>query len=632
MLKVKMWYCPVPLSANSINKSRFYRMAMKVFLENEFDEYRIENHGVIGDTYTAALITVRGTIDWCCFPVMDSAAVFSAILDRQKGGEFRVDVTGAVSYSQRYLRNTNVLETTVVSETGKLKIVDYMPVELHRERYHSFIYSRREIHRIIKCTAGRVRFRIVFRPRFEFGLVKTVFRSTGGGVVASGGNENFSISGIENMKTDGQSASAEISLRKGEGKIIIMRWSETDPASVDPSAAEELLSETISFWRRWVSDSTYEGKWREEVIRSALVLKLLTYSPTGAICAAATTSLPESIGGERNWDYRYSWIRDSSYALRAFNMIGHREEEERYFMWLLHLLRGRVTNPERLRVMYTIEGDSVQDETDLEALAGYENSRPVRVGNGATGQLQIDIFGPIVDAIYNTFSAPGTLPDLMWRVVKSVADYVLLSWDRPDMGIWEMRNGKKRHTHSAVMCWVALDRAAKIAEASGNFRSARRWHRAADTIQRTVLRDGYVRNGGYISGILKRQWLDASVLVMPDAGIIDAKNRSFISTLNMVSMHLMREGLVYRYLGKDGLNGNEGAFLLCTFWFIEALCLAGREKEATRLFRRILDRRNHLGLLSEEIEPSDGRFLGNFPQAFSHLGLIKCACRLDGSV
>ncbi|MBX8639950.1 MAG: glycoside hydrolase family 15 protein [Thermoplasmata archaeon] len=603
---------------------------MKTFVENEFDEYRIENHGIIGDTYTAALITVKGTIDWCCFPIMDSDAVFSSLLDRDKGGEFRIDVSGAISYSQRYLRNTNVLETAIISETGKMKIVDYMPVELHHEHYHSFIYSRREIHRIISVAEGSVKFKIVFRPGFGFGLRKAAFKRVGGGIVASHGTETFSISGIEKLKAERLCGSAEISMKKGMEKALVMRWNESDPVPFNPSVAKDYLKNTISFWRNWVSGSSYSGKWKDEVMRSALVLKLLTYSPTGAICAAATTSLPESIGGERNWDYRYSWIRDSSYALSAFNLLGHREEEERYFMWLLHLLRGRATSPERLRVMYTVEGDNVQDEISLNALAGYENSRPVRVGNGATDQLQIDIFGPIIDAIYYTFSTPEVLPDLLWRIVKSVAGYVLLNWNRPDMGIWEMRNGKKRHTHSAVMCWIALDRAAKIAETAGNTLTAGKWRRAADAIRRTVLRDSYVSEGGYVSGILNQAWLDASVLVMADAGIIDAKDPVFSSTLDMVSAHLMRDGLVYRYLGKDGLKGNEGAFLLCTFWYIEALCLAGKRREAENLFKRMLRRSNHLGLLSEEIEPSDGRFLGNFPQAFSHLGLIKCACRLAG--
>ena len=603
--------------------------SMKVFDAQKTDEYRIENHGIIGDTYSSALVTVKGTIDWCCFPVMDSPAVFSSILDRKKGGEMRVELRNETHSMQRYVKNTNVLKTELSSPDGKVVITDYMPVETDIEKHHNFIYSRHEIHRLIECVKGNADIDVIFRPRFNFGTSRTRLEKVKGGVVASHGKVTLSLSGLDNLYIDSGSAVASLRMAKGKKIALIVRWAEDDPALSASRYTTEFLQKTVDFWRRWASESCYRGKWRDSVLRSALALKLLTYSPTGAICAAATTSLPESIGHGRNWDYRYSWIRDSTYALSSFNLIGHRVEEETYFMWLLHLLRGRASMPEKLRVMYTIEGDPVPDEHEISALSGYDNSKPVRIGNGATGQIQIDIFGPIVDAIYFTYYPFDRMPDLMWRFVKSIADYTSVNWDRPDMGIWEMRNGRRRHTHSAVMSWMAIDRAAVIAKMTGRIECWQKWRNISRMMRKQILERSYDDGKGYFSGLLDDDWLDASVLVLPDTGFIDARSTEFRKTLQTIGRRLMDNGLLRRYEGDDGIEGDEGAFVLCTFWYIEALFLSGQKKAALRLFELTMQRANHLGLFSEEIDPQGGGFLGNFPQAFSHLGMIKTACVLQ---
>jgi pentatricopeptide repeat protein len=556
---------------------------------------------------------------------MDSPAVFSSILDIEKGGEMRVGMVDGVPHSQKYLRNTNVLVTSLHSASGNVEVIDFMPVE----RFGVHVYSRHEIHRIIRCTSGSVELDISFRPAFRFGTIATGLRLEKEVCIAECDGDIFVLYGVRGLKLEEGRATARVKLSRGKKMNLVLRWDGAASTEFTLDFSERLLDRTVKYWREWAGATGYEGRWKDAVIRSALVLKLLTYSPTGAICASATTSLPESVGGERNWDYRYSWIRDSTYALRAFNLLGHREEEQKYFFWLLHLLRGRASRPENLRVMYTVEGDPVPDEMDLPGLSGYRDSRPVRVGNGATSQLQIDIFGPVVDAIHFTFVPTGKVPDQMWRIVKSIAEYLTLNWMKTDMGIWEMRNGRKRHTHSTVMCWMALNRAAGIAKATGHMEAAEKWEKTAALVRETVLSASMKQGDTYISGTLEGKWLDSSVLVLPSTGIISAKDRRFVQTISTIEKHLVTDGLVMRYRGDDGLSGKEGAFSLCTFWYIDALCRAGKKRKAEELFERMIGRCNHLGLLSEEIDPATGEFLGNFPQAFSHLGLINTACLLQ---
>ncbi len=587
-------------------------------------EYRISNHGIIGDTYSAAMVTSMGTIDWCSFPRMDSSPVFFSILDRRSGGEFRIELQGATTHEQRYRPHTNVLRTGVGSKECSIHIDDFMPIE----EVDGIPYSRHEIHRLLKCTFGEGTVTLRFKPRFDFGRAETSIRSDRFGCVASGKGSLLSLSLPFPIRTRGAEAYASFPVQKGDVIPIVLRWNENKTQKTKLEYTGRMLKETIDYWRSWTDKTDYSGLWKEDVIRSALVLKLLTYSPTGAICAAATTSLPESLGHERNWDYRFSWIRDSTYALLSFNALGHTEEEKKYFLWLNHLLRGQASRPEMLRVMYTVEGDMVPPEKTVEHLSGYMDSRPVREGNSATNQLQMDIFGSVVAAIYSTFKPPAKLPDLMWRIVDSIAAFLSRNWEKRDMGIWEMRNGAERHTHSAIMSWVALSRASEMAGWLGFRGRMESYSETAGRIKKTVLERSYNGKTGSFASSIDGEYLDASVLLMPLLGFIDARDSRFISTLKAVREHLLTNGFVYRYKGKDGLAGKEGAFLICTFWYIAALARAGMVDEAKDLFRNVLSVSNHLGLLSEEIDPSTGEFLGNFPQAFSHMGLIEAATEI----
>ena len=592
------------------------------------DEYRIRNHGVIGDTYSAALVTLKGTIDWCAFPRFDSSPVFFSVLDKEKGGELRIDLSGADSFKQSYFRLTNVLKTLISSPDCRIEVDDFMPVE----EASGVTYARHEIHRVIRCTKGRGTVTLLMKPRFGFGKDTVTLKEDKHGCVATGNAHTMTFSIAAPLKIENESATASFSMSKGDIIPVVVRWDERKTLKPSMQYSGRMLKDTISYWRSWVSKTSYEGPWKEEVLRSALVLKLLSYSPSGAICAAATTSLPESIGHERNWDYRFSWIRDSTYALLSFNALGHEEEEMKYFMWLIHLLRGHASNPKAMRVMYSVEGDLVPDEQILANLSGYMNSRPVRQGNGATDQLQLDIYGSVVDAIYSTFRPPEKLPDMMWRVVDSTAMYLEENWKSKDMGIWEMRNGEQRHTHSAVMSWVAFSRAAEMAGWVGYKGRMKRYREAARLVKEEVLKSAYdSKMGSFLSG-LEGGYLDASVLLMPLRGFIDPRDRRFSSTLKAVRKQLVRNGFVFRYRGNDGLSGEEGAFIICTFWYIASTARAGNIAEATGMLEHALSFSNHLGLFSEEIDPDSGDFLGNFPQAFSHMGLILAAMELSRAI
>lgn len=584
-------------------------------------EHRIRNHGIIGDTYSAALVTTRGTIDWASFPRMDSAPVFSSLLDPEKGGSFELRLRGATEFVQHYRKDTNVLRTVMKSPDCTLLVDDFMPIE----EVEGIPYTRHEIHRLLTCTKGKGNVYLNLRPKFDFGRVRTTLRSDRFGCIARGGEDSMSLSLPFPLRISLREATRTFQIKKGESVPIVLRWNEDKTLLSKLEYTGQMLKDTVTYWRRWAKGTNYTGMWKEQVIRSALALKLLTYTPSGAICAAATTSLPESIGHERNWDYRFSWVRDSTYALLSFNALGHTDEERAYFLWLLHLLRGNASKPELLRVMYTIEGDDVPDEKTVPGFSGYRDSLPVREGNSATGQLQLDIYGSVVDAIYSTFKPPAKFPDLMWRIVDSIASYISRNWEKKDMGIWEMRNGVDRHTHSAMLSWVALSRASEIASWLGFRGRKKKYADIASKVRETVLSRSYNQQLKAFSSSIGGGYLDASVMLMPLLGFIDAKDERFVSTLEAVKEHLLKDGFVYRYKGKDGLAGKEGAFLICTFWYIASMARAGRAEEAKELFEHALSHANHLGLFSEEINPATGEFLGNFPQAFSHMGLIEAA-------
>ncbi len=591
----------------------------------DLDEYLINNHGIIGDTYSCALVTIKGTIDWCTFPRIDSPPLLSSLLDRKKGGEFRIGMNGAAGYSQRYRKHTNILETVITSGEGTASITDFMPVEEVR----GLVYSRHEIHRIVKCSRGRAKITVRLTPRFNFGRDDAKLRSVKTGCMAQTDSDDVTVLSRYRFRVKDGIAYCTFTLKEGESTPIILRWNGREPREPNSEWSSSLLRGTAAYWKNWVGKGQYAGEWKEQVIRSALVLKMLTYNPTGAICAAPTTSLPESIGHRRNWDYRFSWIRDSTYALWSFHLLGHEDEERKYLQWLLRLLKGRSSKPEGLRVMYTVEGDPVPQETDVFGFAGYKGSRPVREGNGATDQSQMDIYGSIIDSINFTFHPPERLPDQLWRVVDGLAAFVARSWEKPDAGIWEMRNGNQRHTHSAMMSWLALYRASEMAGWIGSRKRQLKWARTARAIRKEVLTRGFNREIGAFTNILGGGFLDASVLMMPLVKFIRARDPKFASTLRSIEQNLMGDGFVYRYLMDDALDGKEGAFIACTFWHVIALALQNNIKKAAAIFENALAHSNHLGLFSEEINPATGEFLGNFPQALSHMWLINAALYMN---
>lgn len=591
----------------------------------DIDEYKINNHGIIGDTFSAALITIKGTIDWCTFPRMDSPPVMSSLLDKEKGGEFRIELSDAIAFSQKYRKHTNILETRIRSEKCELNITDFMPVE----EVAGLIYARHEIHRIITCTRGSGVVRISLSPRFNFGREKATLHAKAKGCIAQSDGDSLTLLTKFKMQIREGDAHRTFNIRAGNVIPIVLRWNGREPREPRIGWVNDLLKSTTNYWRSWSRKGRYVGEWKEEVIRSALVLKLLTYTPTGGIAAAATTSLPESVGHGRNWDYRFSWIRDSTYALWSFHLLGHAEEERKYFQWMLRVLKGRSSKPEALRVMYSVEGEPVPPETEVYGFSGYRNSRPVREGNSATEQSQMDIYGSIIDAIHFTFHPPEKLPDQMWRVVDGLATYVKDNWEKPDSGIWEMRNGNQRHTHSAVMSWLALWRASEMAGWIGSKRRQVDWARTAKKIHSEVMKKGYNEDLGSFTSILGGGYLDASVLMMPLVRFINANNNKFKSTMRVIEQNLMQDSFIYRYLMDDALEGKEGAFLACSFWHIIALILQGDTSRASALFKNAVKHANHLGLMSEELDPKSGEFLGNFPQAFSHMGMINAAWHLN---
>jgi len=588
------------------------------------EDYKIENHGAIGDTYSIALVNKRGTMDWCCFPRFDSPPFFSSLLDIKRGGECSIELKQRTLNYQEYLRDTNVLRTVLKSRRCEIEIIDFMPVESLRGN----IYTRQECHRLIRCISGSGDVRIACRPAFNFGLGATELEQKTYGFVALGDQKTVAFSFANQFELNDKMALCEFSIEEGESLPLVIRWNETTPQLPGMKYTGKMLEQTVSFWKRWVNGTSYRGRWRNEVRRSALALKLLTYSPTGAIIAAGTTSLPEAPGYGRNWDYRYSWIRDSTYALRAFRNVGHLDEEMSYFRWLLHLLRNSPSNLEKLCVMYTVEGDNVPQERELAKLSGYMNSAPVRTGNGARNQLQLDVFGSIVEAIYTTFRNRSP-PDLLWRVCDSTAHFLLKNWKRKDDGIWEIRGRRCRNTHSAVMSWLALRLVSELALRLHYRNRARLYAEAASRIQNYIVEKHYNARIQSLVRAPHSDELDASVLFAILKGLISPDNAIARNTVHAVEKHLTVNGLVYRYRIDDGMKGKEGAFFLCTFWLIQALALIGEIRKAEDMFRDTLKLSNHLGLMSEEIEPGDKRMLGNFPQAFSHLALIETAVLLD---
>ncbi len=590
----------------------------------------IAEHGVIGDLHTVALVGTDGTIDWLCFPHFDSPSVFGSILDAEKGGFFaaRPRDPGWTS-KQLYFPDTNVLITRFLSPDGVGEVTDFMPIE----HEHDEIRRHRLIRRV-QCVRGVMRFRVEVQPRFDYGREVHGLQLTEKGVLFEGHTIRLALQSPTVFAVEDGNVTSEFVLREGQSATFVL---ERLPAGEMPHAYSEgetgeALERTIQFWRRWLSRSRYRGRWREMVHRSALTLKLLTYQPTGAIVAAPTTSLPEVVGGARNWDYRFTWIRDAAFSLYALLRLGFTDEAESFMSWLLDRFkddRGLATGP--LQIMYGIDGRAELEEEVLGHLEGYMGSSPVRIGNGAADQLQLDIYGELIDSIYlyNKYGSPISHDG--WTQLARIVEWVCENWDQADEGIWEVRGGRKHFTYSRLMAWVAVERAIRVARQRGLPADLVRWMNARDAIYHQIMARGWSEDRRAFVQHFDTEVLDASTLLMPLVKFIGPTDPRWLSTLDAISTELVSDSLVYRYnheASPDGLEGREGTFSICSFWYVEALARAGRLEDARLAFEKMLTYANHVGLYAEEIGPS-GEQLGNFPQAFTHLALISAAFNLD---
>ena len=601
----------------------------------------IENYGIIGNMRTVALVGMNGSIDWYCYPHFDSPSVFGAILDDKKGGRFQISVdSDGVRHKQFYWPSTNVLVTRFLMADGIAELEDFMPVGLPSE---SSAY--RHVYRRIRCVRGTVRISVTCRPAFDYGRQTHEVLIRTNGATFKSGSLILALSTAVPLMNDGHGgASAEFVLSEGESQVFVLRDDSAEGAVPCPPCekeAEELLWGTVKFWQDWLSACTYHGRWQAQVHRSALALKLLTFEPTGAIIAAPTASLPEVIGGTRNWDYRYTWMRDAAFTVYAFLRLGFKDEAAAFMHWIEEYASKHVHPEDPGAVVFTIAGDNKLVEQTLDHWEGYRESGPVRIGNAAVAQFQGDIYGELMDALYlsNKYVSPTSYD--VWVKVRARLEWICEHWQLPDAGIWEMRNRQEHFVYSKVMNWVALDRGLRLADKRALPADRAKWLRERDRIYEEVLAKGWNEKRRAFTQFYGSDDLDASLLIMSLVFFMAPTDPRMISTINAIRENprdggLVSDSLVYRYPPQariDGLPGAEGTFNMCSFWLVEALARASAgvpEKldEARLLFERVLCYANHLGLYSEQTGPQ-GEALGNFPQAFTHLALISAAFNLD---
>jgi len=589
----------------------------------------IGDYALIGDGRSAALVSRDGSLNWLCWPRFDSPSIFAALLDTERGGRFRVRPTGAFRSERRYLPDTNVLETVFHTSSGTVALRDLMPVASEEDK-RAALGPEHEVLREIEGRAGQVEVEVVYTPRPDYGRKDPHLTSRGafglwcevtGGALALHSDLPLQVS------PDCQNAYGVATIAAGERKHLSLVYS-TDAPGVIPllqDAARDKVERSIRWWRDWANRGTYDGPYRDAVMRSALVLKLMTYAPSGAVVAAPTTSLPEEIGGVRNWDYRYCWLRDASLTLRALFDLGYAEEAEAYLSWILHATR--LTWPE-LQVLYDVFGEAHLPESELPHLSGYANSRPVRVGNDAHGQLQLDVYGEVIDAVTCFVARGGRIDRDTARMLTGLGETICRRWREPDEGIWEGRAGRFQHTHSKVLCWVALDRLITLHD-TGQLRiDSDRFRAERDAIRTAIETRGYNPRLDSYTRLFDGDDLDASLLTLPLYGYHEGTHPRMRATCQRIHECLARDGLVYRYQTDDGLPPGEGAFGICSFWAVECRAKGGDVEGATEAFARLLACANDVGLFGEEIDPETGAALGNFPQAFTHVGLINAALTL----
>ncbi len=586
-------------------------------------------YGLIGDMRTSALVGIDGAIDWCCLPRFDSGSVFAALLDPERGGTWSIRPQGEWTSTQRYLPRTNILETTFRAQEGVAVLTDFMPVD--EDGRPSGTHP--EIHRQMRCTRGRVPMQLVFMPRFEYGARTTRLEVLRAGLFATDRTDQvLTLSSAKpfDWTLEQSTATARFTLEKGEERWLVLRYDDDDIHPVDRYESARKLDITATFWARWAAGVRYSGPFRGMVKRSALALKLLTHAETGAIIAAPTTSLPETIGGERNWDYRFVWLRDAAFTLAALDAVGHRREADAFMRFLKKVCRHEGGG--HLQIMYGIDGRRDLVERQLDHLSGYKGSRPVRVGNGAVGQLQLDVYGEVLETA-DIWRRNHEMTEGTWRVLRGLVDWVSKNWQRPDSSIWEVRGEVRQYVFSKVMSWVALDRGIRMAEELTLESNAPEWRVQREALHAEIMERGWSEQHQSFTQAYDDDALDAAALAIPMVRFLPWKHARVHATVHAIARELTSADgeLVYRYKHPDGLEGQEGAFSICTFWLAQALTMIGERERAERVFRRMLRHANHVGLYSEEIDPLTGEFLGNFPQAFTHIAVINCAAALAGT-
>ena len=582
----------------------------------------ISDYGVIGDMHTAALVALDGSIDWFCAPRFDSPSVFAALLDVRKGGKFQLSPTESFTAEQSYEGETNVLSTIFESKEGKIKLTDFMPCFMEK----GDLKGLREIHRIADCVEGELGLRIIFQPRLDYARGNTTLLETAEGIIAKNRGHQINLaSSVKLRVADSDILTHEFRLSKGQRAVFVLKWGKKPAIPATRYETSKKLSKTLSYWKRWVGHVKYQGPFRANVVRSCLVLKLLQYAPTGAMVAAVTTSLPESVGTLRNWDYRYSWIRDNALSVIALSEAGASREALDYARWLTNLRRH---SKEKLQIMMGIGGEREIPETTLDHLEGYRRSSPVRIGNAASKQLQLDVYGILADYVYFLHTLGWTTGQVYENLVRYSADQALKEWQSPDSGIWEIRQ-PKMFVESTMWCYVALDRAIKMARELGYDEDWRRWEPVRKKIKSHILSEGWSEKKKAFAMVFGGEDLDAANLLMPLVGFLPAKDPKMSATIQRIREELSEEDLIYRYKMDDGQLGREGAFTVCSFWMVDCLTRLGKLREAEGLLNQLTKRSNHLGLYSEEIDPKTGEALGNFPQAYTHMGLITASVHLE---
>jgi GH15 family glucan-1,4-alpha-glucosidase len=592
----------------------------------------IENYGIIGDLNTVALIGLNGSIDFMCFPDFDSPSVFAALLDEEKGGRFSINPSyGEMKTRQMYLPDTNVLLTRFLSSEGVSEITDFMPVEE--------LFSGKELIRRVTNIRGEGHFKMRCMPRFNYGLNThqvevlspriIVFHSTGSHTT------KMRLTSSVDLTVDNNDVTAEFTLGQNETADFLLEHIDNEYREEKDfqQFITDSLFRTINYWKHWTGQSTYNGRWREIVTRSALVLKLLTSYRYGSILAAPTFGLPESIGAKRNWDYRYTWIRDASFTVYALIRLGYTKEAGAFMSWIERLCRD-IHERGTLGIMYSIDGSRQLEEKELTHFEGYRQSRPVRIGNNAYNQLQLDIYGELMDAVYlyNRHGEPISYD--LWKDLVKQVDWLSENWQSPDEGIWEVRGGRKEFLYSRLLCWVAFDRAIRIAE-QRSFPYNAEWKTYRDNIYNSIYEDFWDQELECFVQYKGAKAVDAALLLMPILRFISPKDPRWLSTLKKIEEDLVSDSLVYRYkttaAAEDGFTSHEGTFSMCTFWYVECLSRSGQLEKARFYFEKMIGYSNHLGLYSEQLG-FEGEHLGNFPQAFTHLGLISAAYNLDSQL